>query len=88
MNKKVTNYKKLNKPQKNEIIIYSKKRICFVLSKIIGEMCDFQVKEVIISEIIRYFDEIFKFDYNMKYFFKMKIIVIKNMKLKNQKKYF
>ena len=88
LNKKVTNYKKLNKPQKNEIIIYSKKRICFVLSKIIGEMCDFQVKEVIISEIIRYFDDIFKFDYNMKYFFKMKIIVIKNMKLKNQKKYF
>ena len=51
LNKKVTNYKKLNKPQKNEIIIYSKKRICFVLSKIIGEMCDFQVNEVIISEI-------------------------------------
>ena len=51
-------------------------------------MCDFQVSEIIISEIIRNFDELFKFDHNMKYYFKMKMIVIKNMKLKNQKKYF
>ena len=88
LNKKVINYKKLNRTQKNEIINFSKKRICFILSKTIGEMCDFQVSEIIISEIIRNFDELFKFDHNMKYYFKMKMIVIKNMKLKNQKKYF
>ena len=88
LNKKVPNFKKLNKPQKNEVVIYSKQRMCFILTKTIGEMCDFQVHEIIISEINRNFDEIFKFDYNMKYYFKMKMIVIKNMKLKNQKKYF
>ncbi len=88
LNKKVINYKKLNRTQKNEIINFSKKRICFILSKTIGEMCDFQVSEIIISEIIRNFDELFKFDHNMKFYFKMKMIVIKNMKLKNQKKYF
>ena len=88
LNKKIMNYKKLNRTQKNEIINFSKKRICFIFSKTIGEMCDFQVSEIIISEIIRNFDELFKFDHNMKYYFKMKMIVIKNMKLKNQKKYF
>ena len=88
LNKKIMNYKKLNRTQKNEIINFSKKRICFIFSKTIGEMCDFQVSEIIISDIIRNFDELFKFDHNMKYYFKMKMIVIKNMKLKNQKKYF
>ena len=88
LHKKIMNYKKLNKAQKKEIIIYAKKEISFILSKTIGQMCDFQVHENIISEIIRNFDDIFKFDYNMKYYFKMKMIVIKNMKLKNQKKYF
>ena len=88
LNKKIINYKKLNKPQKKDIIIYAKKEISFILSKTIGQMCDFQVHENIISEILRNFDDIFKFDYNMKYYFKMKMIVIKNMKLKNQKKYF
>ena len=88
LQKKIMNYKKLNKAQKKDIIIYAKKEICFILSKTIGQMCDFQVDEIIISEILRNFDDIFKFDYNMKYYFKMKMIVIKNMKLKNQKKYF
>ena len=88
LQKKIMNFKKLNKPQKKDIIIYAKKEISFILSKTIGQMCDFQIDEIIISEILRNFDDIFKFDYNMKYYFKMKMIVIKNMKLKNQKKYF
>ena len=88
LSKKIINYKKLTKPQKNELVKFTKKRICFILSKTIGEMCDFQVHEIIISDILRNYDDIFKFDYTMKYYFKMKMIVIKNMKLKNQKKYF
>ena len=88
LSKKIINYKKLNKSQKNELIIFTKKRMCFILSKTIGEMCDFQVHENIISEIIRIYDDIFKFDNKMKYYFKMKMIIIKNMKLKNQKKYY
>ena len=88
LKKKINNYKLLNKAQKKDLIIFAKQKICFILSKTIGQMCDFQVEEIIISEILRNFDDIFKFDYNMKYYFKMKMIVIKNMKLKNQKKYF
>ena len=88
LNKRIMNYRKLNKSQKKEVIVYAKKQISFILSKTIGQMCDFQVHENIISEIIRNFDDIFKFEHSMKYYFKMKMIVIKNMKLKNQKKYF
>ena len=88
LHKKINNYRKLYKNQKKDVIKFTKKKIIFILSKTIGQMCDFQVHENIISEILRDFDDAFKFDYNIKYYFKMKMIVIKNMKLKNQKKYY
>lgn len=86
LNNKIINYKKLNKSQKNELIIYAKEKMCIILSKFISSMCCFLVPEKIINEIIIYYGAQFKFEYDLKCYLKNKIIV-HNTKIRNQIKY-
>ena len=84
-NRKLINYKKLNKSQKKELLQFSKERILVILSKSISGMCCFLVPQKIIEEIIIYYGAQFKFELNMKCYLKDKMIV-KNMKIKYTKK--
>ena len=84
-NKKILNYRKLNKSQKNELLQISKEKICIILSKSISGMCCFLVPQKVIEEIIVYYGEQFKFEYNIKCYLKNKMIV-KNMKIRHIKK--
>ena len=85
-NRKLLNYKKLNKIQKKELVQFSKEKICIILSESISGMCCFLVPQKTIEEIILYYGAQFKFENDIKCYLKNKMIV-KNMKIKHTKKF-
>ena len=86
LSKKITNYKKLNKNQKNELLKFGKEKICIIISKSISGMSSFLVPENVINEIIVYYGTQFKLEYDLKCYLKDKIL-LKNIKIRNQIKY-
>ena len=85
INKKITNYRKLNKTQKKELMQFSKEKIISLLSKSISGMCCFLVPQKVIEEIIILYGAKFKFELEIKNYLKNKMIV-KNMKVRHIKK--
>ena len=86
LSKKITNYKKLNNDQKNELLKFGKEKICIIISKSISGMSSFLVPENVINEIIVYYGTQFKLEYDLKCYLKNKIL-LKNIKIRNQIKY-
>ena len=86
LSKKITNYKKLNNNQKNELLKFGKEKICIIISKSISGMSSFLVPENVINEIIVYYGTQFKLEYHLKCYLKDKIL-LKNIKIRNQIKY-
>ena len=85
LNKKINNYRKLNKIQKKELIQFGKEIMCKILSKSISAMCCFLVPQNVIEDIIIYYGAHFKFDYETKCYLK-NIMTVKNMKVMHLRK--
>ena len=87
LDKKINKYNSFNEKQKKELELNAYKKICLIISKGIVSMCSFLVRESIINDIIKLFNDKFNFSKStLTYFQNILYINNKNKIIKKDSK--